>query len=263
MNIVEERVSSNPWYEVGSSSIMGTRKYQQDYAYFYTGEKEVLAVVCDGMGGLEGGERASKTAVQQLVQDYHRMKELRSVPEFLSQEARRMNQAVASLKNKKGQPLKAGTTLVAAYFRENQMYWVSVGDSKIYLIRGSQIRSVNREHNYRLTLLNQLEAGSITREEYDREERTPQADALISFLGMDYLKLVDGNQTPIVLQPGDMVMLCSDGIYKSINESQVCAMVRDNDLDMNIAADRTTAMAMRYGMRGQDNTTVVLVKYLG
>jgi len=263
MNIVEERTAANPWYEVGSSSIMGTRKYQQDYACFYIGEKEVLAVVCDGMGGLEGGERASKTAVQQILADYRQRGETGSAPDFLSEEAQRMNQAVCSLKNKKGQPLKAGTTLVAACFQENQMYWVSVGDSRIYLIRGNQIRSVNREHNYRLTLRTQLEQGAITQEDYDREERTPQADALISFLGMEQLTLVDGNRIPLLLEPGDMVMLCSDGVYKSLNESQVCAMVQDNDLDMDIAADRTTAMALRYGVRGQDNTTVLLIRYLG
>lgn len=263
MNIVEERMKENPWFEVGVSSILGTRQYQQDFAYYYTGESDVLSIVCDGMGGLEGGERASKAAVQQMVQDFHRAKELKNVPEFLFQEAKRMNQAVLSLKDKKGNHLKAGTTLVAVYCREEQMYWVSVGDSKIYIIRGNKIRSLNREHNYRLTLKSQLESGAITRETYEREEKTSQAEALISFIGIESLQLIDGNPSPFLLQPGDIVMLCSDGIYKSLNESQVCAMVRDNDLDMSIAADRTTAMALRYGVRGQDNTTVILMKYLG
>lgn len=263
MNIVEERKDFNPCYEIGASSILGTRSYQQDYGYFYTGKREVLAAVCDGMGGMEGGERASRTAIEQLAEDFHKREEIRNVPEFLTQEARRMNQAVNSLKNKKGQPLRGGTTLVAVYCRDNQMYWVSAGDSKIYIIRGQKLRSLNREHNYRLTLKEQLASGAITQEEYDKEERTPQAEALISYLGMDHLKLVDGNTTPFLLQPGDMIMLCSDGVYKSLNESQICAMAKDNDLDMYIAADRTTAMAMRYGARGQDNTTVILMKFTG
>ena len=55
MNIIEERMEENPWFEIGSSSILGTRSYQQDLGYFYTGRQEVLAVICDGMGGLEGG----------------------------------------------------------------------------------------------------------------------------------------------------------------------------------------------------------------
>ena len=152
---------------------------------------------------------------------------------------------------------------MAVYCRENKLTWISVGDSRIYLIRGQKILTVNREHNYRLMLKEQLAAGQITREFYEKEEKTPQAEALTSFVGMDGLRIVDVLGTPLELQRGDIVMLCSDGIYKSLNDSQVLAMVRDNDLDMDIAADRTTAMALRYGVRGQDNTTVILLKYQG
>ena len=247
MNIIEERMEENPWFEIGSSSILGTRSYQQDLGYFYTGRQEVLAVICDGMGGLEGGERASRTAAELMARDF---KKERPGPDkiaaFLRREAARMDQAVAALKSEQGKPLKAGTTLVAVYCRENKLTWISVG-----------------EHNYRLMLKEQLAAGQITREFYEKEEKTPQAEALTSFVGMDGLRIVDVLGTPLELQRGDIVMLCSDGIYKSLNDSQVLAMVRDNDLDMDIAADRTTAMALRYGVRGQDNTTVILLKYQG
>ncbi|MCI9592558.1 MAG: serine/threonine-protein phosphatase [Lachnospiraceae bacterium] len=263
MNIIEDRVNTNPWFAIGASSILGTRSYQQDFAYFYTGSQDVLAVVCDGMGGLQGGERASKTAVQLLAQDFQKEKPIKNIPAFLKREAGRMDQAVAALKDEKGKPLEGGTTLVAVYCHKNQMYWASVGDSRIYLIRDGKITSENREHNYRLLLQEQLAAGKITREFYEKEEKTPQAEALISFLGMNGLRVVDVTKMPVMLQSGDMVMLCSDGVYKSLNDSQVCAMAMDNDLDMYIAADRTTAMALRYGRRGQDNTTVILMKYLG
>ena len=84
---------------------------------------------------------------------------------------------------------------------------------------------------------------------------------LISFLGMDGLRVIDDKQQAISLLPGDIVLLCSDGVYKSLTDSQIHAMVRDNDIDMNIAADRLTAMALRYGVKGQDNTTVILLRY--
>lgn len=263
MNIIEDRIETNQQFEIGFSSILGTRSYQQDFGYFYTGSQEILAVVCDGMGGLEGGERASQTAVEVMARDFRKKKPIDGIPDFLRTEAERMDQAVAALKNKKGKPLKAGTTLVAVYCKNDQMYWVSVGDSRIYFIRGNKITSENREHNYRLMLQEQLAAGKITREFYQKEEKTPRAEALTSFLGMNGLRIIDVKKIPARLYEGDIIMLCSDGIYKSLNESQVCAMVRDNDLDMNIAADRTTAMAMRYGVKGQDNTTVILLKYLG
>ncbi len=263
MNIVEERREKNPRFEIGSSSIIGTRSYQQDYGYVYTSSEEVMGIVCDGMGGLEGGERASRTAVEQMIQDFHNLRGDVPISEFFKRTAQRMDQAVCALTGRDGKPLKAGTTLAAAYCKGSQMYWVSVGDSKIYLIRGNEIRSVNREHNYRLMLQMQLEAGMIDQAFYIKEEKTPQAEALISFIGMDHVKYIDVNTSPIELKPEDIIAVCSDGIYKSLNESQVCAMILDNDLDMNIAADRLTAMALRYGVRGQDNTTAILMKYRG
>lgn len=263
MNIVEEQREKNLRFEIGASSIIGTRGYQQDYAYFYTDSDEVLAIVCDGMGGLEGGERASRTAVEQMVREFHSVQKLDNAAMFFKQTAQHMDQAVCALKGEDGKPLHAGTTLVAVYCKGSQMYWVSVGDSRIYLLRDNEIMTINREHNYRLQLKMQLDAGLIDWEFYQKEEKTPKAEALISFIGMDGVKYIDVNMNPIELQRGDIIMLCSDGIYKSLSDSQVCAMIRDNDLDMNIAADRTTAMALRYGVRGQDNTTVILLSYQG
>ena len=139
------------------------------------------------------------------------------------------------------------------------------GTNRVVPIRLREERILLRQRAAQETLLlqEQLAAGKITREFYEKEEKTPQAEALISFLGMNGLRVVDVTKMPVMLQSGDMVMLCSDGVYKSLNDSQVCAMAMDNDLDMYIAADRTTAMALRYGRRGQDNTTVILMKYLG
>ncbi len=138
------------------------------------------------------------------------------------------------------------------------------------MIRGGQIAAQTRDHNYRLLLKEQLAAGQITRNFYETEEKTPQAEALTSFLGMNGLRLLDVNRTrngnlqgARTLLPEDIVLLCSDGVYKSLSDSQILAMVRDNDIDMNIAADRLTAMALRYGVRGQDNTTVILLRYRG
>lgn len=263
MNIIKEIQEENPFYQIGSRGIIGTRDYQQDLGYYYTGTDCVFSIICDGMGGMEGGERASRAAVDQFVQDFRQERGVVNVPEFLVKEAGRLNQVVAGLKNSSGAPLQGGTTLVAVYCSGNQMYWVSVGDSRIYLIRGNRIKPLNREHNYRLTLQMNLESGLINKDTYDRESTGRQADALVSYIGMEQLAMVDVSQAPIIMQEGDVVVLCSDGVCKSLNDSQICAMVRDNDVDMDIAADRLTGMAMRYGARGQDNTTVILVKYLG
>lgn len=262
MNIIEECLAENPYFAIGSSSIIGTRKYQQDLGYFYTDSADAVSVVCDGMGGMAGGERASKMAIDLFARDLRKEKPVQ-IPQFLQRVAERMDQAVLSLKDGAGRALNAGTTCVAVYCKQNQMYWLSVGDSRIYLIRGNKIVPLNRDHNYHLMLKEQLHSGMITQEFYEKEDKTIQAEALISYIGIGNKRIIDVTKEPTELQRGDIIVLCSDGICKSLNDSQVQAMVRDNDLDMNIAADRLTAMALRYGGRGQDNTTAILMKYRG
>ncbi len=264
MNIIEDRADNGDWYEIGSSSVLGTRSNQQDFGYFYQGREEALAVVCDGMGGLEAGEKASRTAVELMIRDFKGKRPGREeASAFLRQEARKMDRKVAGLTDEGGKPLKAGTTLAAVHLKGGEMTGISVGDSRIYLIRDRNIITLNREHNYRLMLKEKLAAGQITREFYETEEKKPQAEALTSFIGMGGLRIVDVIGSPMVLERGDIVVLCSDGLYKSLSDSQILAMVRDNDLDMGIAARRTTAMALRYGVNWQDNTTVILLKYTG
>jgi len=248
-------------FEIGVRSIIGGRSYQQDFGYIYTSSQEAVAVVCDGMGGMEGGERASRKAVEVFAKALLLKKPAVNIPGFLIQEAEQMDREVAGLKDGQGKPLKSGTTLVAVFCKRNQMDWISVGDSKIYLIQGDRITPLNIEHNYRQMLMEQLAAGQITQSFYEREEKTRQAEALTSFIGMSHLNLIDWGRTPCKLNPGDIVMLCSDGVYKSIDEYQILGMIRDNDLDMEIAADRMAAMALRYGGKRQDNTTVILMKY--
>lgn len=260
-NIIREQREGKLQFEIGASSIIGGRNYQQDFGYIYTSSQEAVAVICDGMGGMEGGERASRRAVEIFSEDLLEQKPEENIPGFLIREAKRMDSEVAELKDSEGKPLKSGTTLAAVFCRGNQMDWVSVGDSKIYLIQGEKITPLNIEHNYRQMLKEQLEAGQITQRFYEKEEKTQQAEALTSFIGMGHVSLIDWGKTPCRLNPGDIVMLCSDGIYKSIDDYQILGMIRDNDLDMEIAADRMAAMALRYGGKRQDNTTVILMKY--
>lgn len=183
------------------------------------------------------------------------------VPEFLKEQAVIINDRVAALTGKNGAPLRAGTTMVAVVAEEDRLYWLSVGDSRIYIIRNEEMSQVNREHNYRLTLQESLKSGLITREQYEAEEKKGQADALISYLGISRLSLMDINRAPLEMMDGDIVLLCSDGLFKSLSDSQIKALVRDNDMDLDIAADRLCQMAFSRRRGGQDNTSVLLLQY--
>ena len=85
-NIIRDQQEENPLFEIGVRSIIGGRSYQQDFGYIYTSSQEAVAVVCDGMGGMEGGERASRKAVEVFAKDLLLKKPAVNIPGFLIQE---------------------------------------------------------------------------------------------------------------------------------------------------------------------------------
>lgn len=262
-NVIEKKSQLNGSFDTGVFSLLGTRKYQQDFAGLIVTENGLSAVICDGMGGLNGGEKASSEAVRLFLQDYMNMACDDSKSEFLRQEANKMDELVFQLKNSSGGPLKAGSTVVAVIIESFELYWMSVGDSRIYILRGDSMIQVTKDHNYKLKLNEALEAGDISPEKYEAEILSGQAEALISYIGMGGLKRVDINPKPFLLEDDDVILLCSDGLYKSLNEHQIMSLLKDNKVCSRVAAKRLSAMALQQSGKGQDNTTVLVIHCKG
>lgn len=90
-------------FDMGMSSIIGTRKYQQDSIYGKVYQNmRALAVICDGMGGMNGGEIASKTAVDTLVHDFNRDINISNIPDFFKKEAIKLDECVTELEDEYG-----------------------------------------------------------------------------------------------------------------------------------------------------------------
>ncbi len=219
-NILFEDQRTSSSIELVCSSGIGMRESQQDAAYVYADDRQVFAVVCDGMGGLSGGQLASRTAIELLIEFFHKTKE-QDVPvtsrwiELLQ----RVDDIVYSLKDGQGKRLGAGTTLAAISIRNDMLYWLSVGDSHIYVSRGEEFVQVTEDHIYALSLDQQLRRGAISKEKYDSEME--RGDALISFVGMGGLLLIDANEDGLALQPNDRIVVCSDGVYRTANVQQL------------------------------------------
>ena len=138
------------------SQVIGTRNEQQDRIAVKEKNKQLLAVVCDGMGGLSGGQIASKYVVEQLIEDFEK-DENTNPTDFLLNEAIQLDKEINELKDENGKYIGAGTTLVAVIIKDHKLYYVSVGDSRIYLIRKEEIAQITEDQNYRLTLKRELE----------------------------------------------------------------------------------------------------------
>jgi protein phosphatase len=295
----------------GSDSHIGTREYQQDALYVTetaigdpTVPLKAFGVLCDGMGGLEDGEKASRIAVENLAAALGGFACDSEVDRFFVDEIHRLDgivraecgergeggeaggdtayanggagaggagqgrnpndpvedgapNAAGSSDRKTGAP-KSGTTLTAALIYGDRLHWASVGDSRIYILRGGDIVQVSRDHNYSMLLREYVRQGRM---EADDAESHPMRGALVSFIGSGNVRYIDTNRTPFALESGDIVLLCSDGLVKSLADEEIQDVVNAGYGDMASAAKSLTLAAFDKGSGSKDNISVILMQY--
>lgn len=243
----------------------GNREYQQDAVYVSDSKvlaankkTRVIGIVCDGMGGMADGGRASQTAIQMMVQGFRQIEKAANVniPAFFRQGILAIDKAIYDFPRENGKG--SGTTMVAVIAEDNKLYWASVGDSRIYIIRGGNMKQVTRDHNYWLRLQEMVAAGQMSMEEAMGKR---QKEALISFLGIGNVSLMDINTQPFEMQPGDTVMLCSDGITKTLPDEQIRNIIMADIVSLEEKAKTLVRAAVTNNTHSQDNTSVAILQY--
>ena len=223
-------------------------------------QEEGLIVVCDGMGGHEGGKMASELAAQTFLTQY-----LQDVPninpaEMLLDAARLADKKITQLTNESGAPLKAGSTLVSIIVNRKKLIWCSVGDSRAYLLRNGELVQLTQDHNYHTVLLEKKTAGLISDEEFIKEDA--RGEALISFLGIGNLALIDYSQSPLELMSEDKIIIMSDGLYKVVTDAEI-GRILDNFSNIGEAVWALEMKAKKNAKNSsedRDNMTVALIK---
>ena len=252
-----------------SSKILGTRDTQQDSIFVdeqkeFTNNETVLTIgiLCDGMGGMQGGAEASLAVINELKKEFTRetqINKMMDIPTFFETSIKKVNEYVLHLKDTDINLKEAGTTLTSVIIKNNNMYWVSVGDSRIYIFRNGEMIQITRDHNYYLTLMDKVLNNEITE---DDAKTNPKKEALISFIGMDEIEIIDYNRNPFILLNGDIVLLCSDGLTKSLQDTQITKIITDNYGDLNETARLLPLSAFDASTDKLDNTSVVLMQYI-
>lgn len=254
---VEETVCPIPGISLGKIHDVGRRDYQQD-SFGQTAvlrNTGILAVLADGMGGLSGGERVSQKIVMEAL-TFGSTLQANQVPTALPGMVAGINRAVNQMLGPKGL-YTSGSTVVSALITGNALRWISVGDSRVYLYRDGQISQLSRDHDLLQDWMPDILDGKRSMAEALRD---PNGRKLTSFIGMGELRHVDYNRTPIPLLPGDRVLLMSDGVYGTVSDAEMAAILRDCG-SVQLAASHIGQRIMGAALPYQDNYTLIVLGY--
>lgn len=250
----------NGIYEIAAQSVIGDRQEQQDcFGYDIKGD-EGITVVCDGMGGHEGGRLASTKSVQMLLDMYNQNYPCLDYHKLLTESAYDIDEMISMLKKDNGEKMMAGSTLSAVIIKNKKINWLSVGDSRIYLFRNDDMKLLTRDHNYKLELEEKIKNGKIDQEYYDSE--ISKGASLVSFMGAGRLPYIDCNEQACDLQSEDRILITSDGLYKILNENSIKTLV-SNFTNIRQAASAIESKANRTSRNAKamrDNTTFVIIR---
>ena len=235
---------------------MGDREGQEDsFALLNAADaaavrrEGLFAVVADGMGGMADGKAVSEGAVDALLQLFHALREEGDVP-------RQLREGVFAASDGLFQRFmgRGGTTVVAVRIFKGALHWISVGDSAIFLKRNGGVFQLNREH----TCLNDLYLQALMEEPVDKAGAETHEDArrLTAFVGMRDLQTADQSLRPLPLKPGDVLLLCSDGISGVLTPAELLEAM---SLPPQEGCALLETMVLEKGVPEQDNYTGVMI----
>lgn len=234
----------------GQTDIGKVRKTNQDdFAYGLLPNGAAWAVVCDGMGGANGGSVASGMAVQMIADtvknEYAGQADADSVRALLADALQKANRQVYERSLSDAALSGMGTTVVACVVAGNAAFIAHAGDSRAYLLRENAVQ-LTRDHSIVQEL---IESGQISAEE---ARSHPNRNIITRALGVE--KTLDIDFGAHAFPPGTSILLCSDGLSNLVeNEAFVQALRQGRDT----AAAALISLANQKG--GTDNITVVMI----
>jgi PPM family protein phosphatase len=209
-----------------------------------------LFVLADGVGGTEKGEVASRAAVEYLTQGFREASPAEGLSALLMRLAQEANVRIYQTgRSHSPGGTSMATTLVACAFRYDRVVVAHAGDSRCYLIRQGQARLLTRDHT---VAQEQASMGLLTAKE---AAESPTRHVLSRALGTDLF--VNIETSDIQVYPGDVLLLCCDGLYHTVQSSEM-AEVAGRGGDLNAAAERLVDIAN--DRDGSDNISVQLIR---
>jgi PPM family protein phosphatase len=252
-----ECMNVRPGMEVAILTEVGRVRENNEDSYLYWEaedddefrRKGRLAIIADGMGGYEGGQEASRLAVE-TVRDVYGKAFRDDTQAALMEAFAAAHQRILSYAQEHSEFHGMGTTCTALAVQERRLHFAHVGDSRLYWLRNGEISRLTRDHSYVGRL---VESGIVRSED---AETHPQRHILTAALGSGSQVAADVSQEALVLEDGDTLVLCTDGMWSLVSEQEVGSVIEENS--PADACGELVKMAMQRG--GNDNITVLVLR---
>lgn len=254
-------------YDPGNVQGIGGRDYQEDSFGFVNagdvkliGQQGLFAAVADGIGGLKDGKEASTITIDTLRADFMKYDRNSHLGTQLARSILKANEIVYHSYQK-----ESGSTVVAAILYKEMLYFASVGDSTIWLVRKNErdkkgsreVIRLNEPHNMRFRKYME----SITRGSADPFEarNDPQEHSLTEYIGKESIQAIDLNFKPLLLRNGDVIILCSDGVGDVLSEKEVLYCLQEGLNSQQVCA-LIDSLIRNKKCPGQDNYTAIVIR---
>ena len=226
------------------------RKLNQDYVFvsaYPIGNLPNLFIVADGMGGHNAGDYASKYTVE-MMEEQIRISDQGDTVEILDHAIKKANSDIRGIARSDESLSGMGTTVVVATIRDGVLQVANVGDSRLYIIGQNEIRQITRDHSL---VEEMVRMGGI-----DRQSARSHPDKNIITRAVGALDNIEADFFEEKLQPGDMVLLCSDGLTNMLEDEEIREIIREQST-LSEKGKRLIDTANENG--GKDNISVILV----
>lgn len=238
---------------VGKTDVGCKRRVNEDWLDNFECRNGLVAVVCDGMGGHVGGEIASHLAVE-TIRNFLENNYFDDPREAIVEACNEANEAIIRRTHEQPELTGMGATCVMLIVRDGKVYYGSVGDSRIYLVRSKRITQLTVDQSYVQML---VDMGEITREQ---AEHHPRKNEITNALGLDSMKPATVAQTPVNPEAGDCFILCSDGLSGMVADDVILKVAGNQQkMSQKERVDSLIALARKNG--GLDNITCQIVEF--
>ena len=241
-------------FTIFQDSRLGDRKGNEDRVGYSYSRDVLLMVIADGMGGHDQGEVAAEIAVTEITRRFQQeaRNRLRRPFEFLVSSIQAAHRAIVSYAVERNLLECPRTTCVACIVQSGRAFWAHAGDSRLYVLRRGALVASTQDHS---KVQQMIDAGEITPE---AAARHPDRNKIYSCLGGVVPPLIDTGRD-VALEPGDTIMLSTDGFWSQIPASILGNMLRKQGV-LDLLPGLLTE-AQRRALGESDNLSVVAMTW--